>query len=139
MPFDGVGSPFGYQEQFDRVIALIEAPNHWVKHSYNTPWGGYCLKEALNIVGVTEIFEPAILKAAEEVMERDFCCIESFNDHPLTQHADVIAVLHRARANMVGGSIQSIHLPSPRASRSATRSMHTKAQWFGAFWRKMFC
>lgn len=136
MPFDGVGSPFSYHEKLGQVIELIEAPHHWVKHNYNTPWGGYCLKEALNIVGVTEILEPIILKTAQEVMERDFCCIESFNDHPLTRHADIVAVLRRAQAKLAGGTMR---LPDAEASWGTTRSTHTKARWFRVFWRKMFC
>jgi hypothetical protein len=88
------------------------------------------LKQALNIVGITEIVEPIILKTAQEVMERDFCYIESFNDHPLTRHADVIAVLHRAQAKLV--------VANAAASWVVTRSTHTKAQWFRVFWRKIF-
>jgi hypothetical protein len=134
MPFDGVETPFNYLAKFDQVIDLIETPNHWIKHSYNTPWGGYCLKEALNVVGVAEIFEPVILKTAEVVMEREFCCVESFNDHPLTTHGDVITVLHRVRENILAGKIG---LPpiTPRPMFAAAESR----AWVPAFWRKIFC
>jgi hypothetical protein len=134
MPFDGVATPFNFLTKFDQVIDLIEAPNRWIKHSYNTPWGGYCLKEALNVVGIAETFEPVILKAAEEVMEREFCCVESFNDHPLTTHGDVIAVLRRARENFLSGKIG---LPERAASRPVFAAAGSRG-WLPAFWQKMF-
>jgi hypothetical protein len=133
MPFDGVAAPFSYLAKFDQVIDLVETPTHWIKHSYNTPWGGYCLKEVLNVVGVAETFEPIILKAAEEVMEREFCCVESFNDHPLTTHADVIAVLHRVRDNMLAGKIRlSLVASQPVFGAADSRG------WVPTFWRKIF-
>jgi hypothetical protein len=134
MPFDGVAAPFNHLAKFDQVIDLIETPNHWIKHSYNTPWGGYCLKEALNVVGVAEIFEPVILKTAEEVMKRDFCCIESFNDHPLTTHGDVIMVLRRARQNFLSGKIR---LPAGAAPQPVFSAADARG-WLPAFWQKMF-
>jgi hypothetical protein len=134
MPFDGVVAPFNYLAKFDQVIDLVETPNHWIKHSYNTPWGGYCLKEVLNVVGVAELFEPVILKAAEEVMEREFCCVESFNDHPLTTQSDVITVLHRVRDNILAGKIRLSPVASQPLFAAADRS-----GWVPAFWRKIFC
>lgn len=103
MPFDGIETPFNYVAKFDQVIELMETPGQWVKHTYRTPNGRYCLKEALNVHGIAEVFEPIILKAAEEVTGREFCCIESFNDHPQTMRGDVIAVLHQTRTNVLAG------------------------------------
>jgi hypothetical protein len=134
MPFDGVATPFNYLAKFDQVIDLIETPNHWVKHSYNTPWGGYCLKEVLNVVGIAEIFEPVILKAAEEVMGREFCCVESFNDHPLTTHGDLLAVLRRVRENFLSGKIR---LPAGTASQPVFAPAD-RSGWLPAFWQRMF-
>ena len=135
MPFDGVDTSYGYIAKLDQVIDLIETPNHWVKHSYSTPWGGYCLREALNIVGVAELFEPVILKTAEAVMAREFCCIESFNDHPLTRHGDVLAVLQRARADLLGGRID---VSPSLASWLATASSARADGWLARFWGKIF-
>ena len=133
MPFDGVAAPFNYLAKFEQVIDLVETPNHWIKHSYNTPWGGYCLKEVLNVVGVAEIFEPVILKTAEEVMEREFCCVESFNDHPLTTHADVVTVLRRVRENILSGKIRlSSVAPQPVFAAADSRG------WVPTFWRRVF-
>ncbi|HUZ75196.1 MAG TPA: hypothetical protein VMU87_19600 [Stellaceae bacterium] len=38
-----------------------------------------------------------------------------FNDHPLTSHALVLKVLHRARDNLIGGVTErvSAHAPGP--------------------------
>jgi hypothetical protein len=133
MPFDGVVAPFNYLAKFELVIDLIETPNHWIKHSYNTPWGGYCLKEALNVIGIAEVFEPVILKTAEEVMEREFCCVESFNDHPLTTHGDVVTVLHRVRNNLLSGKVRlPVTVSQPVFATADSRG------WVPAFWRKIF-
>ncbi len=135
MPFDGVAAPFGYLAKFDRVIDLIEAPNQWIKNSYSTPWGGYCLKEALNAVGVADIFEPMILKVAEEVMETDFCCVESFNDYPQTAHADVVTVLKRVRTNVASGRFKLPASPGPRPAFVAGGRRDGR---LAGFWRKIF-
>jgi hypothetical protein len=114
MPFDGLETPFSYLPKLDQVIDLIEAPNQWIKHTYRSPWGGYCLKEALNMVGMAEVLEPAILKAASERADREFCCIESFNDAPQTTHAEVMAVLQAVREDIVTGQI---NLPPTAAAK----------------------
>jgi hypothetical protein len=105
MPFDGLETPFSYLPKLDQVIDLIEAPNQWIKHTYRSPWGGYCLKEALNMVGIADVLEPAILKTAGARAAREFCCIESFNDAPLTTHAEVMAVLRTVREDIITGQL----------------------------------
>jgi hypothetical protein len=78
MPFDGVATSFNYLAKFDEVIDLLETPNHWAKHTYRNRDGQYCLLGALNIVGVTKLFEPVILQSISEMVEdKEFCCIES--------------------------------------------------------------
>lgn len=140
MPFDGVEAPFDYLAKFDQVIELIETPGQWVKHTYRTPNGRYCLKEVLNIVGIAEVFEPIILKTAAEVTGREFCCIESFNDHPQTLRGDVIEVLHQTRAGILAGKVAL-----PRAQTAAPpllwSELHSRSQsgWPMMFWRKLFC
>lgn len=141
MPFDGVETPFNYLAKFDQVIELMETPGQWVKHTYRTPNGRYCLKEALNVVGIAEVFEPIILKAAEEVTGREFCCIESFNDHPQTMRGDVIAVLHQTRTNVFAGKAA---LPGPGSVMASSRwndhaatNLTNGSGWTGAL-RKLF-
>jgi hypothetical protein len=55
---------------------------------------------------------------AEAVMDRNFCCVESFNDHPQTAHADVLTVLRRTREDVIAGKIK---LPSPGTVTPAVR------------------
>jgi hypothetical protein len=139
MPFDGVEPPFNYLAKFDQVIELMETPGQWVKHTYRTPNGRYCLKEALNVVGIAEVFEPIILKTAEEVTGREFCCIESFNDHPQTMRGDVIAVLHQTRTKVLAGKAA---LPGADATAPSVRwspyAATDRSGWSGALWRKLF-
>ncbi len=140
MPFDGFGSSLDYVAKFDQVIDLIEAPNQWIKHTYRSPWGGYCLKEALNMVGVVDAFEPVILKVAAERTQREFCCIESFNDCPTTTHGDVVAVLKQAREDVLAGRAR---LPEPRPSNTKPRWNEYHAcsgtGWGHNLWQKLFC
>ena len=139
MPFDGVESPLSYLVRFDRVIDLLEPPSRWTKRTYRSPDGRYCLKEALNAAGIAEIFEPIILRVAEEVTEREFCCVESFNDWPETVHGDVVNVLRRVREEIVAGRIK---LPAPAFTtpvcgwESAGRGAGSGRAW--AFWRRLF-
>lgn len=134
MPFDGFETPLGEIAKFDRVVALIGAPDKWIKHSYRNP-NGYCLKEALNVVGVAERFEPIILQTAAEMAGRSFCCIESFNDCPQTSHADVLVALDRARAKIVAGAV----LPSPvRAAPALAAAPRVRAGWAATLWTKVF-
>jgi hypothetical protein len=131
MPFDGVAPSFTYLQKFDQVIDLLETPGRWTKHTYRAPNGRYCLTEALNVVGIAEIFEPIILRAAEKIMDRDFCCIESFNDHPQTVYDDILAVLHRTRENIIVGNIK---LPAPVAKPTGRYSEYRAS----TVWQKLF-
>ena len=90
----------------------------------------------MNAVGVGNVFEPIILRTIGEISEREFCCIESFNDHPETQHRDVVALLYRIRGSIVAGKFD------PPASTFGPRREEarrpTQQGWVSAFWRKMF-
>jgi hypothetical protein len=139
MPFDGVETPFNYLAKFDQVIELIETPGKWVKHTYRTPGERYCLKEVLNIVGIAEVFEPIILKVAETTTGREFCCIESFNDHPETLRGDVIAVLRQTRSDILAGKIalprSETVMPAPLWSEHRESS---GGGWPATLWQKLF-
>jgi hypothetical protein len=132
MPFDGVESPFSYLAQLDRVIDRIETPGRLTKRTYRSPDGRYCLKEALNAAGIADVFEPIILRVAEEVTEKEFCCVESFNDWPETVHGDVVAVLRRVRYGLVSGRFE---LPAPAPTSAAGGTAGSQVP---AFWRKLF-
>jgi hypothetical protein len=139
MPFDGVETTINYLAKFDQVIELIETPGKWVKHTYRTPSGRYCLKEVLNTVGIAEVFEPIILKVAATTTGREFCCAESFNDHPETLRGDVITVLRQTRTDILTGKI-----PLPRAQTAARAPFWGEGHkanwgsWPATFWQKLF-
>jgi len=139
MPFDGVETPFNYLAKFDQVIKLVETPGKWVKHTYRTPSGRYCLKEVLNVVGIAEVFEPIILKVAATTTNREFCCIESFNDHPETLRGDVVAVLRQTRSDILAGKIAlprgETAMPMPLWGE---RHDASREGWPATLWQKLF-
>jgi hypothetical protein len=138
MPFDGVEAPFNYLAKFDQAIELVETPGQWVKHSYRTPDGRYCLKEALNVVGIVEIVEPIILRAAEAVTGREFCCIESFNDHPATTRGDVIAVLHQTRTKILAGTVTLPPIKTTSPVPGWGEPAANQGGWPVLLWQKLF-
>src|SRR5947209_1852095 len=103
MPFDGVGFDDSLQK-IDAVIDLLAAPDKWCKGALRSHDGRYCIRGAVRAVGAADVLEPVILQAIGEVAGKRFCRIESFNDHPNTSHAQVLAVLGRARDNIVSGN-----------------------------------
>jgi hypothetical protein len=88
------------------VIDLIENPKKWGKNTYINRSGQYCLIGALNAVGVGKLFEPIILKTIDEMTDREFCSLKSFNDHPETLHRDVVAVLYGTRGRIAAGKFK---------------------------------
>jgi hypothetical protein len=104
MPFDGVG--FVTHESLDKldaVVELIGTPDRWCKGALRSHDGRYCIRGAVRAVDGTELLEPAILQAVVEVAGRRFRRIEAFNDHPNTTHGQIVAVLSRARDNIIAG------------------------------------
>jgi hypothetical protein len=134
MPFDGVGfaSPRSL-EQIDAVIERLATPDKWCKGALRSHDGRYCIRGAVRAVGGAEVLEPVILQAIGEVAGSRFGRIESFNDHPNTSHAQVIAVLERARDNIAAG--KRVTSAPPRAEHS-TKSLlgslrQTVRGWLG--------
>jgi hypothetical protein len=136
MPFDGAESPYRHLEKFDQVIDLVEDPKKWVKHTYVNRGGQYCLIGALNAVGVEKIFGPIILKTIDEMTDREFCCIESFNDHPETLHRDVVAMLYRTRERIAAGKFKRPAVTYPL--RREGPGSPSRGGWSSALWRKVF-
>jgi hypothetical protein len=104
MPFDGVG--FVTHESLDKldaVVELIGTPDRWCKGALRSHDGRYCIRGAVRAVDGAELLEPAILQAVVEVAGRRFRRIEAFNDHPNTSHDQIVAVLRRARDNIIAG------------------------------------
>ena len=134
MPFDGVGfaSPKSL-EQIDAVIERLGTPEKWCKGALRSHDGRYCIRGAVRAVGGAEVLEPVILQAIGEVAGSRFGRIESFNDHPNTSHAQVLAVLDRARTNIAAGRTVSRVLPrDDHAPTSLLGSLRQKVRgWIG--------
>jgi len=134
MPFDGVGfaSPKSL-DQIDAVIERLATPDKWCKGALRSHDGRYCIRGAVRAVGGAEVLEPVILQAIGEVAGSRFGRIESFNDHPNTSHAQVIAVLERARDNIATGKRSTGAPPrAEQATRSVLGSLRQAVQgWFG--------
>ena len=102
MPFDGVGFPIDDRvSKIDQVIDLLAAPNQWCKAQFKTHDGRYCIRGAIMAVEGADFLKPVMLQAIREVTGQRYLRIESFNDHPYTQHAQVLRVLIRARQLVV--------------------------------------
>lgn len=104
MPFDGVGFVSDKSlRHIDAVIDRLSTPEKWCKGALRSHDGRYCIRGAVRAVGAADVLEPVILQAIGEVAGKRFCRIESFNDHPNTSHAQVLAVLNRARDSIILG------------------------------------
>jgi len=104
MPFDGTGFALvEHLNKIDAIIDLLGAPERWCKGALRSRDGRYCLRGAINAIGNAAPLEPVILGAIVEVTGKNYRHIESFNDHPHTDHEQVCAVLLRARDNIVTG------------------------------------
>jgi len=127
MPFDGVG--FVTHESLDKldaVIELIGTPDRWCKGALRSHDGRYCIRGAVRAVDGTELLEPAILQAGVEMAGRRFRRIEAFNDHPNTGHDQVVAVLARARDNIIAGK------PARNTARMRETTASILTSWRGA-------
>src|SRR5215813_14355561 len=110
MPFDGVG--FAFQDRvskIDQVIDLLATPDKWCQGSYKTPDGRYCIRGAIVTVEGANNLRPIVLQAIREVTGKHYFRIESFNDHADTNHAQVVQVLMRARADLISAQMDMKH------------------------------
>ena len=102
MPFDGVGFAIDDRvSKIDQVIDLLATPNQWCKAQFKTRDGRYCIRGAMMAVEGADFLKPIVLQAIREITGERYMRIESFNDHPYTQHAQVLRVLMRARQLVV--------------------------------------
>jgi hypothetical protein len=128
MPFDGVSFGSAELRTIDSVIDLISTPDKWCKGNIRTGDGRFCLRGAMREVDGADAMSPTILAAVYEVTGRHYRRIESFNDHPQTDHGQVIAVLLRAREHVATGRvIVTATRNTTTTYRGAIRS------WFGIF------
>ena len=106
MPFDGNGyeSRIDALERMDKVIDLLSREDRWCKQQLRSYDGRRCILGAMMAADATIALKDPILLAIRQVTGRDYLRIEMFNDHPLTTHALVVKVLHRARDNVIAGA-----------------------------------
>jgi hypothetical protein len=114
MPFDGVGLGFDDRVyKIDRVIDLLATPDRWCK---GTPWthdGRHCIRAAIMAVDGLGTLRPIVLRAINEVTGRHFWSIEKFNDHPDTNHAQVVEALARVRTDLAVDHLAAIRARAP--------------------------
>jgi len=106
MPFDG--SEFGRRpeiEKIEEVITLLANENQWCKGRLRSADGRYCMVGAMRAADAYPLLKPAILQAISEVTGRNYAHIQVFNDQPATTHALVLAVLYKARRNIIAGRL----------------------------------
>jgi hypothetical protein len=132
MPFDGVGF-IGNESvrKLDEVIDLLATPDKWCKGALRSHDGRYCIRGAVRAVDGADVLEPPILEAIGQVVGKRFRRIESFNDHPNTSHEQVLAVLSRARDNLMMGRIATMSEPVVQAPSRLASWRGAVLGWFG--------
>lgn len=106
MPFDGrdYSARIDALEKIDRVIEQLPTEDRWCKGALYTVDGRRCILGAMQAVNGAMTLKQPILQAIQEVTGRRYTAIETFNDRRTTTHAQVIAVLHRARRDIIDGT-----------------------------------
>ena len=110
----GSGSVFDDRMgKIDKVINLLATPDRWCKGTLRTHDGRHCIRGAIMAVDGVGTLQPVVLRAINEVTGRHYRRIESFNDHPFTDHAQVVEVLVRARTDLAMGHLAAIRVRPP--------------------------
>jgi hypothetical protein len=124
MPFDGSDfAGLGALDKIDRVIERLSREEAWCKGKLRTDDGRRCIVGAMqDVQAVLELTRPVML-AIQQVARGRYSGIEAFNDHRATTHAQVMEVLHQARANVLAGIIGE-----PAPARAAL-----SVGWFSRF------
>lgn len=106
MPFDGreFSTRIEALEKIDRVIEQLPSEDRWCKGALYTVDGRRCILGAMQAVNGAMILKAPILQAIQEVTGRRYTAIETFNDRRTTTHTQVIAVLQRARQDILEGT-----------------------------------
>jgi hypothetical protein len=122
MPFDGLETIETHPlAKLGAVERLLASEQQWCKGRLRDAHGRHCLVGAIEAVEGRQLLQKVILKAAREVSGKRYWRIEFFNDDPRTTHADVLAVLRHARADIIAGMVcesQPWHRKSLRKLRS---------------------
>lgn len=114
MPFDG--REFEQSnlmlEKLDSVIDLLSSEDKWCKYQVRTNDGRRCIMGVLIDVDGAALLADPILAAARELTGKSHGRVERFNDHRKTDHRLVLAVLRRARENLLLGKMTSGRTPT---------------------------
>jgi hypothetical protein len=105
MPFDGrdYSTRIDALEKIDRVIEQLPSEERWCKGALYTVDGRRCILGAMQAVNGAMVLKQPILQAIQEVTGRRFTAIETFNDRRTTTYPQVVAVLNRARQDIIDG------------------------------------
>lgn len=105
MPFDGrdYSTRIDTLEKIDRVIEQLPSEERWCKGALYTVDGRRCILGAMQAVNGAMVLKQPILQAIQEVTGRRYTAIETFNDRRTTTYQQVVAVLGRARQNIIEG------------------------------------
>jgi hypothetical protein len=106
MPFDGrdYSTRIEALEKIDRVIEQLPSEERWCKGALYTVDGRRCILGAMQAVNGAMTLKQPILQAIQEVTGRRYTAIETFNDRRTTTYPQVVAVLNRARHDIIEGS-----------------------------------
>ncbi len=108
MPFDGASFPPNVAlEKIDRVIELLASEDRWCKGVVRSSDGRRCLVGALLEADARNLLEPVLREAVKNVTGQTHWRLERFNDAETTTHAHILAVLQRAREDILAGRIVS--------------------------------
>lgn len=135
MPFDGVGLPADDKlYKIDAVIELLANPERWCKGALTSHNGRHCIRGAMIAANAIDLEAP-VLAAIREVAGKRFRRIESFNDHPATEHAQMLQVLARTRDNIMAGRLGAGLPAKPAGLRARIGSFGSAtAGWLKSFW-----
>jgi len=106
MPFDGrdYSTRIDALEKIDRVIEQLPSEERWCKGALYTVDGRRCILGAMQAVNGAMVLKQPILQAIQEVTGRRYTAIETFNDRRTTTYPQVVAVLNRARQDIIDGT-----------------------------------
>ena len=119
-------------EKMDKVLDLLATEDRWCKGKLVSLDGRRCIIGALQAVDGTTLLLAPIRLAIQQVTGQPFRRIEVFNDHRSTTHALVIAVLLRARENIINGIDEAPASARPAATTTLWSAPLTRLRgWLG--------
>jgi hypothetical protein len=112
MPLDSIeftGNPL--LAKLGLVETLLAREQQWCKGRLRDAEGRHCLVGAIEAADAWQDLPRIILRAVRQVSGRRHWRIEAFNDHPLTTHREILAVLRRAREEILAQMTRADEAP----------------------------